>query len=295
VSTHKDAIGGIIPALITPYDSEGKVNHPSLRALVEKTLSEGVKGFYVGGSTAETFLLSQEERKSLIETVVDTVAGRAFVICHVGSISSAVATDLAIHAAGLRVSAVSAIPPFYYNFSLNEIVGYYQEIASASDTPVILYNFPAFSGVTIDHIRVPELFADPRIIGIKHTSLDLYKLERIKQANPAFLCLSGHDEVFLPALSVGADGAVGSTYNFMAPLFVRIQELFQKGQMEEARELQGRANAVIDVVADVGGFSATKYLVEKQGIACGPCRKPFKPLTAEAESRLDAIIPLMSV
>lgn len=295
MSTNTHSIGGIIPALITPYDTAGDVNHGSLRALVEKTLSEGVKGFYVGGSTAETFLLTQDERKALIETVVDAVAGRAFVICHVGSISSAVATELAAHAAGLQVDAVSAIPPFYYNFSIDEIVGYYQDIAAASDCPVILYNFPAFSGVTIDHIRVPELFTDPRIIGIKHTSLDLYKLERIKQANPEFRCLSGHDEVFLPALSIGADGAVGSTYNFMAPLFVRIQELFLKGRMEEARELQGRANAVIDVVADVGGFSATKYLVETQGIPCGPCRKPFKPLNAEARERLDAIIPLMSV
>ncbi len=286
-------IKGIIPALITPYASDGSVNRASLEALVEKTLADGVDGFYVAGSTAETFLLSNDERKKLIEIVTSCINGRAFVICHVGSISTATAVEFARHAASVGVDAVSAIPPFYYNFTTQEIVGYYQDIASATNLPLILYNFPAFSGVTIDHVSAPELFSDPRIIGIKHTSLNLHQLERIKQANPDFICLSGHDEVFLPALSVGADGAIGSTYNFMAGLFVDIRNAFQSGDMARARQLQNIANDVIDRVSAAGVFSATKFLLELSGISCGPCRKPFKPLTEAQQQSLREVPKLL--
>jgi N-acetylneuraminate lyase len=286
-------IHGIVPALITPYGNDGKILESSLEALIEKTIGEGVHGFYVGGSTAEAFLLSDAERKLLIDTVTSHVNGRRFVISHVGSISTDTACDLARHAERAGADAVSAIPPFYYNFSAEEIMSHYLEIADSTNLPVILYNFPGFSGVTIDRQTMPRLFEDPRIIGIKHTSLDLHQLERIRATTPSFVTLNGHDEVFLPALALGVDGAVGSTYNVMGSLFVRIFDLFRDGKMDEARTLQVQANNVIDVLVEVGVFSGIKYLLEGQGIPAGACRKPFQPLDDRGRALLDTVQPLL--
>lgn len=284
-------IHGIIPALITPYGTDGKILESSLGALIRKTIGEGVHGFYVGGSTAEAFLLSDAERKSLIDIVTSHVNGSSFVISHVGSISTDTACDLARHAERAGADAVSAIPPFYYNFSAEEIMTYYLEIADSTDLPVILYNFPGFSGVTIDRQTMPRLFEDPRIIGIKHTSLDLHELERIRATTPRFITLNGHDEVFLPALALGVDGGVGSTYNVMGSLFLRMFELFRGGKIEEARELQVQANNVIDVLVKVGVFGGIKYLLEGQGIPVGTCRKPFSPLDDGDRALLDTVKP----
>ena len=283
-------LGGVIPALITPYDDSGRVLDASIDAIIEKTLSEGVSGFYVGGSTAETFLLTLDERKHILEVAMKRVKGRVPVICHVGSISTDVACDLARHAESLGVDAVSAIPPFYYRFSIDEIEQYYLDIADAVELPLILYNFPAFSGVTIDQSTVPRLFADERIVGIKHTSLDLYQLERMKHGNPEFTVLNGHDEVTLGALSLGADGSVGSTFNCLATIFVEIQAHVANGELSAARECQNEANGIIGVLKRVGVFTGIKYILGLQGIECGECRRPFQPMSESARTEVrDAV------
>ena len=119
---------GIIPALLTPFTDDNRVNHPVLRELVRLNLEKGVCAFYVGGSTAETFLLSAAERKAVLETVIDETAGRCGVIAHVGAISQDTAIDLAAHAAKAGADAISAIPPFYYPFTFQEIKSYYYGI-----------------------------------------------------------------------------------------------------------------------------------------------------------------------
>ncbi len=279
-------IEGIIPALITPYDDSGAVSESALRAIIDRSLEEGVGGFYAGGSTSEAFLLADEERVRVFEIVSDHVAGRVPLICHVGSISTNTACRFAREAARCGADAVSAIPPFYYRFTLDEIERYYLDIADATSLPLILYNFPGFTGVTIDHESAPALFSDDRIVGIKHTSLDLYQLERMKRANSDFIVLNGHDEVLLAALSHGADGAVGSTYNFMAGLFVRIRERFLANDLAGAREAQNEANDIIAVLKRVGVYNGIKCMLELQGIQSGECRRPFLPLDAEARGAL---------
>ena len=114
---------GIYAALVTPYTKDGAVNYDELQKLVRHLISQGIDGFYVGGSTAETFLLSSEERKKTLEAVVEANAGEKKVICHVGAISTNEAIDYAQHAEKAGANAVSAISPFYYKFSKSEIMG----------------------------------------------------------------------------------------------------------------------------------------------------------------------------
>ena len=141
----KSEYHGIYAALVTPYTSEGKVDYRELQKLVDYLICQGLEGFYVNGSTAEAFLLSEEERNSTIRAVVEANSGRAKVICHVGAISTEQAISFAKNAEKCGADAVSAISPFYYKFSEAEIVQYYQDIMSSTELPMFVYNFPNFS------------------------------------------------------------------------------------------------------------------------------------------------------
>lgn len=272
---------GIFPALCTPFDARDKINLPVLCDLVEMNLAKGVDGFYVNGSTGEAFLMSVDERKATLEAVVRQVAGRAKIIAHIGTIATDTAIALARHAKEAGADAISSIPPFYYGFTFEEIHGYYRDIVDAVDMPMILYNFPANSGVrlTLDNIRA--FLDDPRFIGVKHTSNDFYMLERIKAQYPGAVVYNGYDEMFLSGLSAGADGGIGSTYNVMAEKFVQMRALFAQGRLQEAQRLQQQANAIIAALIRVGVLPGEKALLEALGLPFGPCRKPFRALTAQ--------------
>lgn len=284
------SLKGIFSALLTPFDEAGKLDETSLRTLVSVSIKRGIDGFYVCGSTGEAFLLTHEERKRILEIVVDETAGRIAIICHIGAIGTDFTIELGKHAQITGADAVSSIPPFYYKFSADEVIGFYRDVADAIDLPVIPYNFPALSGVnlTVDLIR--QLRRHPGITGVKFTSNDLYQLERMKLDDPELIVYNGFDELFLAGLAMGADGAIGSTFNFMPEKFLGIRKRVLAGDLNGARELQNQANEVIQVVIQTGkALNAQKYLMDLQGIPCGSCRSPFIPLTDTDRANLESI------
>jgi N-acetylneuraminate lyase len=281
---------GIFPALLTPFDSRNHIDEGALAALVNSLVDRGVRGFYVCGSTGEAFLLEMAERMRILEVVVAAAAGRAAIICHVGAIGTDLSLTLGRHAASVGVDAISSIPPFYYKFSPDEIVSYYMDLADGTGLPVIPYNFPALSGVTLSGELMSRLRRNPGIIGVKFTSNDLFQLERMKKEDPGLLVYNGFDEIFLAGLSMGADGAIGSTFNFMPEKFLAIRQHFEAGNREAARTAQEGANEVIQTLIATGKMlNAQKYLLGLQGIPFGECRKPFLPLTETDRKNLDAI------
>jgi N-acetylneuraminate lyase len=286
---------GIFPALITPFAPDGQIDEGALRRLVRFNLNQGVNGFYVGGSTAEAFLLSMEERKRILEVVAAETQGKCALIYHVGCIGTGQAVELAQHAQTVGADAISSVPPFYYKFSFDEIKSYYFDIVNAVNLPMILYNIPAFSGVTFTGESLKPFIADERIIGVKHTSMDLYQLNRMKQVDPELIVYNGHDEVFLAGLAMGADGAIGSTYNFMAEKFLKINRLYHAGQIQAAQAIQNEANEIIAVLIKVGVFQGIRYILSVMGLDCGECRKPFKPLGASERKLLDRAIQKSAV
>ena len=288
--TLKNRLGGLIPALITPFGQDGGINGPALEALVDRLITQGAGGFYVGGSTGEAFLLTREERKRLVDIVVPAVGGRVPVIFHVGSVSTDEAVELARHGESIGVDAASAISPFYYKFRIDEIKQYYRDIADATELPFLIYNFPALSGFSLDADTAGDLFAHPRIVGIKHTSMDLYLLERLKVAHPDMLILNGHDEVYLAALVMGADGSVGSTFNVILPLFTDLRRAYEAGDLARALELQGRANSIIKLLLETGVFPGIKAVLGMLGLDVGKCRRPFTPPNREQLIRLEVAL-----
>lgn len=280
---------GIVPALVTPFDWEQKVNWRELKKLVKLLLEEGADGFYVTGSTGECFLLSDEERIRITAAVVEAAEGRVPVVAHVGKIGARQAAALAKEAQRAGAAAVSSVPPFYYDFKFDEIVNYYEVISDAVDLPVVVYNFPQYSGVTINADNMEQIMQRCRVGGLKYTDANLYELERIRVRYPELKIMFGQDEAFLYALPVGVDGAIGSTYNFMLKKYKRILAAYRAGNMAEAEKIQHDACRIIDALLCVRDITAVKYLLEKKGIDCGCCRSPFNPITEPEKQILDGL------
>lgn len=282
-------ISGIMPALVTPYEKDGTVSHMELRKLVRTLLDDGAEGFYVCGSTGECFLLKDEERKAIMETVTEEVNGRVPVIAHVGAIWADQAADLANHADFCGVTAVSSVPPFYYKFSFEEIVDYYKRISWATDLPVVIYNFPAFSGVSINAENIGEIMNWCNVGGLKYTDHNLFELEKIRRRYPDLTIMYGHDEVLLNALPIGISGAIGSTFNAMTPKYQRIVRAYEEGNLEQASRIQHEASSIVEALVKTGVFRGVKHLLRRKGIECNGCRTPFRDLTEEEKNLLDQI------
>lgn len=284
---------GIFTALLTPFDKQNRVNEKELEKLVKLNLDMGVTGFYVGGSTAEAFLLTTDERKQIMD-VVKSAARDATLITHIGSINELEATELAIHANKTGYDAVSSVAPFYYKFTFEEIKNYYYRLADAAQLPMLVYHFPAFSGVNMGVNEIGEFLQDDRFLGIKYTSNDFFTMEQCKTSFPKKIVYNGYDEMFLAGLSMGVDGGIGSTYNFMADKFVKIKTLFEAGEIDKAREIQKEANKIITVLCNIGVMQAEKEVLNQLGFDFGVCRHPFgEPTTEQKELITKEIIPFV--
>lgn len=284
---------GIFTALLTPFDKNNKINEKELEKLIKFNLDKGVKGFYVGGSTAEAFLLSTDERKQIMD-VVKATAPEATLIAHIGSINEGEATELALHAKKQGYDVISSVAPFYYKFTFEEIKNYYFRLADAAELPMLVYHFPAFSGVNMSTNEMAQFLNDDRFVGIKYTSNDFFTMEQCKSNFPQKVVYNGFDEMFLAGLSMGADGGVGSTYNFMADKFVKIKTLFEAGKINEAQEIQKEANKIITILCKIGVMQAEKEVLNQLGFDFGICRHPFsEPTTEQKDLIAKEIIPLV--
>jgi N-acetylneuraminate lyase len=280
---------GLLAALLTPYNKSGKVNYRELKKLVRHLINRGIDGFYVGGSTAETFLLSQEERKECLRAVLEENNGEKLVVAHVGHISTDFARDLAADAKKQSADAVSAISPFYFKFSFDEIKQYYFDIIDACQMPLFIYNFPDFSGFTFTPERLKALRKNKLVAGVKFTNSNFYDLERMKSENPGLAIWNGYDEMLLSGLAAGADGGIGSTYCCILPLIRGIYDNFLKGDIATARSYQKKANDIIALIAKYGVFRSIKAILGFEGFDMGPCRKPFAEIESAGVKELKAM------
>ena len=283
---------GIYAALLTPFDREGRILYAALQHHVDYLVRQGIKGFYVNGTTGESFLMSGTERKKVLEAVVEANAGRATVICHCGAIGTELSADLVRHSDGLPVDAVSAVPPFYYKFSEKEILGYYFDLANASGKPFIVYNLPKYSGVVITPEMMKQLRLNTHIQGLKFTHTDFAAIQALKAADPDLIIYNGFDEMCICGMAMGCDGAIGSTYNVIAPLVMRLSELCRQNDYHGALRVQYQMNALIaDMTIHGKHLALTKYLISRiEGIDYGVSRKPFDELNDQEKDVAESIL-----
>lgn len=284
-----DKFKGLFSALLTPFNEDGSINFDSLEKLVEFNLQNGIDGFYVGGSTGEGLLLSPEERMQVFECVKKANKGRATLIAHVGTICTLDAIKMAKKAEELEYDAISAVAPYYYGFTLDAVLGYYNDIVNSTSLPMIIYNFPNSGGFSLTKEIANKLFENEKFIGIKHTSGDMFTLNQFKTLNREIVVYNGFDETLLAGLSMGADGAIGSTYNFMGKKFKKIMNCFNSGEIETAKALQNEANEIICEMIKYGVFQSEKAILTEMGIDMGQCRPPFLPISDECRASMKKI------
>lgn len=284
-----DKFRGLFSALLTPFNEDASVNFDAMEKLVEFNLENGIDGFYVGGSTGEGLLLTNEERKATFKCVAEATKSRATLIAHVGTLHTDAAVDMAKYAESLGYDAISAVAPYYYGFPLEAITGYYNDIANSTSLPMIVYNFPNSGKFALTREVANEMFKNEKFIGIKHTSNDMFALQQFKQLDREIVVYNGFDETLLSGLAMGADGAIGSTYNFMGRKFKKIMNDFKAGKIEEAIKGQNEADEIITEMIKYGVFQSEKAILTEMGIDMGECRKPFLPISDECRASMKKI------
>jgi N-acetylneuraminate lyase len=277
-------ITGVIPALITPFDENDALDEARLRNCVRFLLGRGVDGLYLTGSTGEAFLMSPDERKRVVDVVTQEVAGRIPLIAHVGAIGTGLSVDLAEHAQGAGVDALSSVPPFYWHFSGDQIFNYYNDLSGATDLPMVIYKVPLADSLGFD--LVVRLAAIEAIQGIKYTAPTHHEIMRIKaEVGADFMVYSGADEMAMSGLAFGADGIIGSFYNLMPEVFIALNRAVAAGDLARAKNLQETANAIIFFALKRSATSAIKRGMAWQGADAGYCRRPFDNFVTQAQEQ----------
>lgn len=277
-------------ALMTAFNEDGSVNEKGIREMVRYNIDVNhIDGLYVGGSTGETFMLSTDEKKLIFKTVIDEADGAIDLIAQVGSLNLLEAKDLAKYVTDLGYKTISAVTPFYYNFSFDQIQNYYNAIVEDVDTQLIIYSIPALTGVSLTTEQFAKLFENPKIIGIKYTNADFYLLERVRKAFPDKLILSGFDEMMLPALALDVDGAIGSTFNLNAKKAKAEIAAFEAGDIAKARQLQTESNDYITDLLQNDLYPTIKLVFHELGVDAGYCKAPMSHPTPEMKAGAKAI------
>jgi N-acetylneuraminate lyase len=281
---------GIFPAIMTPFDFAGQVSEARLRKMVDYSLKVGVDGFYLCGGGGEGLLLTFEERAKVLEIVVEQVAGRATIIAHVGAFQIPDTLALARHAREAGADAVASMPPAYFYYpGLTGLVKFYQQLAEASELPVLAYNIPGRLPLNLDVETFEELVQIPGVIGLKDSSGDLYQISLMNTINDGNITvLNGGDQVLFFSLMAGCTGGVGSTYPVMLDLFVDLYRAFARKDFETALRLQQQANRNIRELLRFEGLGAIKEVLKWIDLDAGDPRAPGEPLQPEEAARLKA-------
>lgn len=286
----KDASGIIIPS-ITPFTALGEINFNEAEKITKAQIGAGANGFYVGGSTGEGLLQSIDERKEFLSCIAE-VATDKLLMAQVGAMSLSDAILLAEHAASCGYDYISSTPPFYYGYRPQDVIAYYTDLAEASPQPLILYNTPATTGRSLSIEQMKTLMSHKNIAGIKYTDTNMFPLERIISSHPNGLYYNGPDEMLIAGLSMGAMGGIGSTYNILTPLWVKLFKAFQTGDISQAQHLQNKANQYIETLLTVSPavIPGIKASLEILGYEAGICRKPLPKLSSSEKKLLEDIL-----
>jgi N-acetylneuraminate lyase len=267
-------IKGVIPALVTCFDEKDEYDESRQRKVTSYLIDRGVHALYLTGSTGEGFLLTPEERKRVVENVIDEVKGRIPVIVHVGAIATKISIDLAKHAEKAGADAISSVPPFYWKFSEDQMFNYYRDISGYVNIPMVVYNIALAGAVGFSFVK--RLASIEGVQGIKYTLTSQFEMMRIKEeVGRDFVVYSGTDEMAMTGLSFGADGIIGSFYNMIPELFLDIYQAMQAGDLKTAREKQRIANAILLFTIDRGFQVGIKAGMRWMDVDAGYCREPF--------------------
>ncbi|WP_251448112.1 dihydrodipicolinate synthase family protein [Vermiculatibacterium agrestimuris] len=283
---------GVFPAFYACYDDAGAISPDRVRGLTRYLMDKGVQGLYVGGSSGECIYQSVEERKVVLENVMAEAKGKLTIIAHVACNNTADSQELSRHAESLGVDAIAAIPPIYFHLPPYGIAEYWNDIsAAAPNTDFIIYNIPQLAGVALTPALLAEMRKNPRVIGVKNSSMPTQDIQMWKdQGGADFVVMNGPDEQFVSGLAMGATGGIGGTYAVMPELYLKIRELFYAGKVAEAAAVQNDVCRIIYKMCEGHGnlYAVMKAILKKNGMNCGTVRKPLPGLAESDKAIVEA-------
>ena len=271
---------GIIPAFYACYDAEGKVNLAAVRELTQWFIDQGVQGLYVGGSSGECIYQGKEERKAVLEAVMEVARGKLTIIAHIACNNTADSQELAAHAESLGVDAIASIPPIYFKLPPHAIAKYWNDMsAAAPNTDFIIYNIPQLAGVSLTVPLLQEMLKNPKVIGVKNSSMPTQDIQMWKDEGA--IVFNGPDEQLISGLVMGAIGGIGGTYGAMPQLYVELYRCVKAGEMAKALDIQNDCCRIIYKMCSGHGnmYGMIKEILRiNGGPDCGSVRAPLAEL-----------------
>jgi len=278
------SLHGVIVPLVTPFDQQNKIDDTAMRQVVDFVIDKGVHAVMVGGTTGEGMMLSLAERKHQLETVVEQTNGRVPVIAHTGCIDTGSTVELSQHAQQAGATVISAIVPYFFTFSQEQLYRHFLTVAeSVPDLPMLLYAFPGNAKNDISPALLGRLLqAAPNIVGIKSSNDDLNRFQEYIQVGGAgFTGCFGVDELMLGGLVFGAKAQISGNSNAFPEPFVQLYAAYQAGDLPRAQQLQQVVNAVINLHQGGRTTAFFKATLALRGIPAGRVRPPMCELTGE--------------
>jgi len=287
---------GIVPAMVTPLDKDGKINKVALRKLTNYLIDGGVHGLFSVGSTGEWYGLDINQKKETIETVVEEANSRVPVYAGTGAITTREAIRLTKMAKDIGADACSVLTPVFIGPNQEELYEHYKNIANSVDIPILLYNNPGRTGINLTADLVENLSKIDNVIGIKDSSGDMTLTgEFIRRTDSNFSVLAGRDTLILSTLVYGGKGAITATANIAPKVPVKIYEEFKKGNLKAALDAQYEL-APLRLAFSLGSFPVVmKEGLSLIGIDTGTTLKPVGPMTENNRAKLKKVLEDMGL
>ena len=292
----KDALKkyhGVFPAFYACYDDKGDISPERTEAFTEYLIKKGVNGLYVGGSSGECIYQTIEERKLVLEHVMNVAKGKIPIIAHIAAPSTRHSIELAEHAEKVGADAIAAIPPIYFVLPEDAIFQYWSQMAAATNLDFIIYNIPGTTQYNLSMNLFNRMRENKKVIGVKNSSMPVQDIQKFKAAaGEDFVIFNGPDEQFIAGRIMGAAAGIGGTYAAMPELFVAADACVERGDMKQALEIQNAVNDIIYSVLRCHGslYGIFKEVLKRKGMNIGTARLPLAPATAEDEQAIVSII-----
>jgi len=282
------SLSGVLVALATPFTADGSLDVSRLRALVDRTIDGGVHGVVACGSTGEFSALTIDERRLVVETVVDQTAHRVPVVAQTGSTSTAGAIELARHAESVGVDVIMPVAPYYEPLTLAETTHYLRRVASSVQIPVMLYNLPGATGVDLPPDTIAALAREvDNIRYVKNTSPDMAQAAQlIHHYGDLVGTFVGWDSLILSSLVSGAAGVMAGTANVVPAEIVAVHDAVKAGDLKSALEAWIRIYPLLDTALTTSYVAAVKAALEAVDFSAGPTREPVLPLEPADAARI---------
>jgi len=289
-------VKGIIPAMVTPLDQDEKIDEAGIRKIINYLIDSGVHGIFVCGSQGESYALTEDEKRKVIEISVDEVNGRVPVYAGTGAVTTKATIRLSRYAVDVGADAVTIVTPYFIKPSQDELYMHYKRIAESVDSPILIYNNPGRTNVNLEAETVKKLADIDNIVGIKDSSGDLtLTAQYIMECPDDFAVLAGRDSLILATLLYGGKGAVAATANVAPRLVVGIYESFIRGDLDKARELQFKL-LPLRLAFSLGTFPVVvKEAMNLMRKPSGPAKSPVSSLPEDKKAKLKSLLEEISL